>query len=59
MRKLFDIEQIRRWDEATIGRGMDSIDLMERAAQGLADSIRARTTTTDYIGILAGTGNNG
>ncbi len=57
--KLFNTEQIRRWDEATIARGIPSIQLMERAARALVPKILQLVTYRCSVAILAGPGNNG
>ncbi len=61
MQKLLNLQQIRRWDQATITREpISSIDLMERAASRCSTWIRTRFVPNDTVVlVVAGTGNNG
>lgn len=59
--RLVTSEQMRRLDARTIALGTPSIDLMERAGQGVADRIHERAPAACKRGVLvvAGAGNNG
>lgn len=58
--KVLITEQIRKADEYTIGHEpVLSLDLMERAARGLAGYIEAQTWNFQTVRIFAGYGNNG
>jgi NAD(P)H-hydrate epimerase len=57
--KLFTAEQIKRWDAATIDKGIRSIDLMERAAGEVAGFISDNFDKKTHIHLFAGPGNNG
>ena len=57
--KLFNRNQIREWDKATISSGISSIDLMERAALVMANRISELLNPDVKILIVAGCGNNG
>lgn len=57
--KIFDAEQIRRWDQYTISKEpIASIDLMERAAKACANWINQHYTG-EPLTIFCGKGNNG
>lgn len=59
--RLVTSEQMRRLDARTIALGTPSIDLMERAGEGVADRIHGRAPAACKRGVLvvAGAGNNG
>jgi NAD(P)H-hydrate epimerase len=58
--KLFNVDQIRAWDKYTIDKEpIESIDLMERAANQLCYWITKRYDTDTAFLIIAGPGNNG
>lgn len=58
--KIFTAEQIKVLDQYTIEHEpIKSIDLMERAARAIAQSICGRWTTATNIIVFAGPGNNG
>lgn len=58
--KVFNAQDIRSIDKATIERdGVTSLDLIERAAQGLAGEITARWRPSKPLTVFAGPGNNG
>jgi NAD(P)H-hydrate epimerase len=58
--KVLTTEQIRRADEFTIAHEpVPSLDLMERAALGLASFIEAQSWNYRRVRIFAGYGNNG
>lgn len=61
MQKLFNVQQIRSWDETTIlNEPIHSVDLMERAATRCAEWIRTNYVPSETtILVVAGTGNNG
>ncbi len=59
MYKLYNAEQIRAWDAATIKREpIRSIDLMERAASACTDWLITRYKQRDFT-VVCGIGNNG
>ena len=58
--KIFSSEVIREIDKATCeAQGIDSIDLMERAAAAVCFEIETRFNPEQRIVIMAGPGNNG
>ncbi len=58
--KIFTSSDIHAIDKATIEKeGIESIDLMERAASAVAYEIMSRWVTSQRILIFAGPGNNG
>lgn len=58
--KIPNVQQIKDLDAATINaEGIASFELMERAAQKVANFIKARYTTKHPFIIFAGPGNNG
>lgn len=58
--KIFDANQMRRWDQWTIRhQNVSSLDLMERAAQRCTDWISEQHFTRKNIQVICGTGNNG
>jgi len=58
--KILSAEQIREADKITIEKqGIPSIDLMERAAEGLAKAITSIAEPTYPVDIFCGKGNNG
>jgi ADP-dependent NAD(P)H-hydrate dehydratase / NAD(P)H-hydrate epimerase len=58
--KIFSAAQIRAWDQYTIAHEpIASIDLMERAAQALAQWITAHIPTHKTLCFFCGPGNNG
>lgn len=61
MQKLFNVQQIRTWDETTIrNEPIQSVDLMERAAARCAEWIRTNYVPVETpVLVIAGTGNNG
>ena len=57
--KLFNVEQIRDWDQYTIkNEPISSLDLMERAAKSCFDRIQEEFEFRSYA-IICGPGNNG
>jgi ADP-dependent NAD(P)H-hydrate dehydratase / NAD(P)H-hydrate epimerase len=57
--QLLDAEQMRATDEWAIEtRGIPSLDLMEHAAEGLADAVR-RHAPAGRVAVVCGKGNNG
>lgn len=60
MQKIFTGKQIREWDTYTIEHEpIRSVDLMERAAEAIADSIMRRWDKSWAFVAFAGPGNNG
>ena len=58
--KIFPTNSIKVLDEYTIeNEGIQSIDLMERAAKALTEAIIERWDTDRPIVVFAGPGNNG
>jgi len=58
--KILTNVQIKEWDKYTIEHEpVSSIDLMERAARALTDSIKRRWSTFVPVYLFAGPGNNG
>ena len=58
--KIFPTNIIKKLDDFTIkSEGIQSIDLMERAAQGLTDAFVSRWNNDRPIIVFAGPGNNG
>ncbi len=58
--KILSSNQLKEWDKYTIvHEPVASIDLMERAAEGLARAIVRRWDTSFRIVVFAGPGNNG
>ncbi|NNC82876.1 MAG: NAD(P)H-hydrate dehydratase [Flavobacteriales bacterium] len=57
--KLFTAEQIKRWDQATIAKGIPSIQLMERAVNALIPKILTLVSNRCCVALFAGPGNNG
>lgn len=58
--KIFPASDIHAIDEATIEReAISSLDLMERAANALAEAIMSRWNTDTSFIVFAGPGNNG
>lgn len=60
MLKILDMEQVRALDAWTISHEpVKSIDLMERACKAFVNWFTIRFDTTQRVGIVCGTGNNG
>jgi NAD(P)H-hydrate epimerase len=60
MLKILDTGQIRALDASTIAREpIPSIELMERACRALVRWLTFRYDTSERIGVVCGTGNNG
>ncbi|MDG2304707.1 MAG: NAD(P)H-hydrate dehydratase [Candidatus Binatia bacterium] len=59
--RLVTSEQMRRLDARTIALGTPSLELMERAGQGVADRLHRRSAAACNRGVLVvvGAGNNG
>lgn len=56
--KLVTAQQMRRLDAAAIAGGIPSLQLMERAGEGVAQCVRRFLATPGPVGILLGKGNN-
>lgn len=60
MQPLYDAPQIKKWDDFTIkNEPIDSIDLMERAAQKFAHTFTALFDSEHPVYVFCGSGNNG
>ena len=58
--KLFTTEEIRAIDRHTIEQeGVESLELIERVAEGVADEISSRWRSNKPTIVFAGPGNNG
>ena len=58
--KIFTSDQIRELDRYTIEHEpIESINLMERAARAIADTITAKWSKETPVVVFAGPGNNG
>lgn len=57
--KLFTNDRIRAWDARTIEGGIPSIELMEKAANGLMIKLLPLISSRTRLGVFAGPGNNG
>ncbi|MDP9954906.1 NAD(P)H-hydrate epimerase [Epilithonimonas hungarica] len=57
--KILSSSQIKQCDSVTIGKGISSVDLMERAAKACADWIGVNFKTNQVFSIFCGNGNNG
>ncbi|MBK6390201.1 MAG: NAD(P)H-hydrate dehydratase [Saprospiraceae bacterium] len=58
--KLFNAQQIREWDQATIiETPISSIELMEKAAIAFTDIFKRKYTPNRPVSVFCGMGNNG
>ncbi|SDF55326.1 NAD(P)H-hydrate dehydratase [Epilithonimonas hungarica] len=57
--KILSSSQIKQCDSVTIGKGISSIDLMERAAKACSDWIEINFKINKGFSIFCGNGNNG
>ena len=59
MERIVTAEQAKTADRLAISSGISSLALMQTAAQGIADAVKARRSRGETVTALAGSGNNG
>ena len=59
MERIVTGEQAKKQDRAVIASGVSSLALMQTAAEGIRDAVKARMKGGETVTAICGTGNNG